>query len=88
MQAEFERVSAAVGEGAAALQACMAQMEEMQGELDERSSNTHGGSGPVTRARKAIAALTMELKGMDVKLGVTRQQLLHLNYKVHLHMGG
>lgn len=33
--------------------------------------------------QKAIAALQDEMKGMDVKLGVSRQQLLHLHLKNH-----
>ena len=77
-----------VGEGLAQLQKYADQIDSMQGELDERSSNTAGGSGPVARARKAVEALTGELQGLDVKLGVARQQLLHLNHRRHMGAGG
>ena len=59
----------------------MDQIEDMQEELDARSSNAAGGSGPTLRVTKAITALKAEMSTMEVKLGVTRQQLLHLNMK-------
>ena len=84
MQAEYEQQVNDVGEGLAELQKYMDQIEDMQEELDARSSNATGGSGPTARVTKAIAALKAEMSTMEVKLGVTRQQLLHLNMKNHL----
>jgi peptidoglycan hydrolase CwlO-like protein len=87
IQAEYEQQTKDIGEGLAELQKYMDQIEDMQGELDERSSKTANGTGPTARARKAIVSLQEEMKGMEVKLGVTRQQLLHLNLKNHVRVG-
>jgi hypothetical protein len=58
-------------------------VEDRQGELDDRSLKNTGGVGPTTRARQAITDLQGELKHMEVKLGVARQQLVHMDHKHH-----
>lgn len=50
MQAEYEQQVSDVGEGLAELQRYMDQIEDLQGELDERASNATSGSGPTARA--------------------------------------
>lgn len=65
----------------------MDAIDDMQGELDERSHTSLGGTGPTSRARKAIADLRAEMSQMDVKLGVARQQLLHMTLKQHVGGG-
>ena len=74
-QAEFERNRAANGEGLTELQKYVDQIEEMQGDLDARSS-TRSDAGPTLKVRKAIEAMQAEIKQMDVQAGVIRQQLL------------
>lgn len=64
-------------DGMAELQVCLDQIEEMQGELEDRTINSASGAGPVAKVRKAIVNLKSELQQMDVRLGITRHQLLH-----------
>lgn len=72
-------------DGMAELQLCLDQIEEMQGELEDRSINSASGAGPVAKVRKATAKLKSEIQQMDVRLGITRHQLLrmHLRHQVH-----
>jgi hypothetical protein len=88
LQADYEKQMTEVGEGLAALQKYADQISDMHGALDARSTKTGGGAGPVARMRAAVAALKDEMKAMDVKIGVTRQQLLHVHRKRHLETGG
>jgi peptidoglycan hydrolase CwlO-like protein len=85
VQEEYESRLNQLGEMVSELQKYMDQIEDMQGELDDRSLKNAGGAGPTTRARQAISSLQDELKQMEVKLGVARQQLLHLDHKCQTH---
>lgn len=84
VQEEYEARQADVSQTLGELRKYMDAIDDMQSELDERSSNNFGGIGPTSRARKAIADLKAELRQMDVKVGVARQQLLHMTLKKHV----
>ena len=73
-QVEHEKYRNENGEWLAELQKYMDQIEEMQGDLDARSS-LRSDAGPTMKVRKAIESLQTEIKQMDVQLGVIRQQL-------------
>lgn len=70
-----------VADGMAELQLCLDQIEEMQGELEDRSINSANGAGPVAKVRKATSKLKSEMQQMDVRLGITRHQLLHMHLR-------
>lgn len=70
------------------LQKCMHLIEEMQKELEERSSSHTTGVGPVVKVRTALTDLKADMKKVDVRLGITRHQLLHLQLQNHAQTGG
>eukprot|EP00892_Ulva_mutabilis_P007190 jgi/Ulvmu1/4843/UM020_0129.1 len=74
-----------MNDGMVELQACLDQIEEMQGELEDRTHNSASGAGPVAKVRKAIGNLKSEMKQMDVRLGITRHQLLHMHLRHQVH---
>ena len=88
LQAEHEKQLREVGDILTELQKLSDQISDMQGEIDERASMTNTGAGPVAKARKAVQQIKDEMRTMDVRLGVARQQLLHRNLKAHLQAGG
>lgn len=68
-------------EGMEELQLCLEQIGEMQGELEERSVSSASGAGPVAKVRNAMNQLKSEIQQMDVRLGITRHQLLHMHLR-------
>lgn len=65
------------------LQKCIHLIEEMQRELEDRSTSNTAGVGPVVKIRTALADLKADMKKVDVRLGITRHQLLHLQLQNH-----
>lgn len=83
LQASFEVKAAEIGKREAELQECIHRIGDMQAELDDRSFSQNSGAGPLKRARSAIAQLQTELRELDVKIGISRQQLLHRRWVAH-----
>lgn len=70
------------------LQKCVHLIEEMQRELEDRSASSTTGVGPVVKIRTAMADLKSDMKRIDVRLGITRHQLLHLQLQNNAQVGG
>jgi SUMO ligase MMS21 Smc5/6 complex component len=88
VQEAYQEQTKEVDDSIMQLQKCVHQIEEMQKELEERSSSTTTGVGPVVKIRTAMADLKADMKKMDVRLGITRHQLLHLQLQNHAQTGG
>ena len=56
------------------------ELEQVKGNLDERSGNISDTS-PLVKIKNAIARLTDELKGMEVRIGVAQHTLLQNSLK-------
>ena len=78
LQDSYEEQTKQVNDGIMELQKCVHLIEEMQRELEDRSSSNTAGVGPIVKIRTALTDLKADMKKVDVRLGITRHQLLHL----------
>jgi hypothetical protein len=81
VQAAYDDQATKTGANESELQSFTHKIEELQRELEDCSISPITAAGPTARARKAIAAVKQELAGMDVNIGISRQQLFHLHWK-------
>jgi hypothetical protein len=94
VQEAYENQTKEVNDSMIELQKCMHLIEEMQRELEARSSTNSNHwtyttrVGPVVKIRTAMADLKADMKKIDVRLGITRHQLLHLQLQNHCQPGG
>jgi hypothetical protein len=83
LQAAYDEQATQTSANETDLQAVIQKIEELQHELDDRSFTQSTATGPTARARKAVAAVKEEVACMDVNIGVSRQQLFHLHWKLN-----
>lgn len=80
LQGLYEKRRAECSDAAAELQKCVDHIDEMQGDLDSRSSG-RTDAGPTARVKTAQEAVTDEMKQMNIQIGVMRHQLLLVRRK-------
>lgn len=80
MQGAYAKQRAECNDGVSELQKYVDQIDDMQGDLDSRSSN-RADAGPTVKVKKAQESLSGEMKQMNIQMGVIRHQLLMVRRK-------